>query len=322
MNKPALIRYSGNPILEPTSNWWEKRAVFNPAAFIFRGKIYLLYRAMGNITVSQFGLAQLKDPFTVEKRFDEPILTSHADNEYERLGIEDPRVVKIDNQFAIVNVSTSLNEDSDAKPLSYSRSGTPWRIRLSLVTTSNFKKFNRHGVILDAIDTKNGTLFPEKIDGKYVLLHRIFPDIWISSSKKIDVFSKGSILCRPNKDGWDNDRIGAGAPPLKTSIGWLEFYNGVTIDSKGNFRYMIGILLLDLKDPRKILYRSDEPILEPVEKYEREGNVNNVIFTCGAIEWKDKYYVYYGAGDRVVAVAYINKKELLEYLSAQIAADE
>lgn len=319
-----LKRFTGNPILEPIDkrrHWWERGAVFNPGVVAGKdGKIYLLYRAMARIAVSSFGLAKLSDPFTLERRYKNPVFEGRAGSEYERFGVEDPRIVVINDKFNIVYVAVSLY--TDRKPQKWSQTGTPWRTRVCLAQTEDFKNWKRKGVILSKYDSKDGTLFPEKINEKYVLLHRIFPDIWISFSDRIDRFGKGKILCRPRSGYWDNDRIGAGAQPIKTDIGWLLFYHGVTADqrkTKPERIYHLGILLLDPADPTKILYRSSEPILSPSRDYEQKGGlVSNVVFTCGAIDWKGKYCVYYGAADGKIGVASINKQSLLKYLARHV----
>jgi len=110
---------------------------------------------------------------------------------------------------------------------------------------------------------------------------------------------------------WDSKRIGIAAPPIKTKEGWILFYHGIS--EEDNF-YRVGVLLLDPKDPTKIIARSDEPLLEPEMQYEKEGQVPNVVFPCGAVLIKDKIFVYYGGGDQVVGVATINVNQLLEVL--------
>ena len=115
---------------------------------------------------------------------------------------------------------------------------------------------------------------------------------------------------RPREDSWDCAKIGAGAPPIKTEKGWLMFYHGV--DEKKVYR--LGVALFDLKNPAKLIARQDEPILEPVEDYELNGDVPNVVFVCGAIEKDDSYYVYYGGADKVIAVATVNKEDALDFV--------
>ncbi|MFC1790486.1 glycosidase [Patescibacteria group bacterium] len=317
-----LTRSKKNPLLKPIRRrkhlWWESGSVFNPGVVVKGRRIYLLYRAIGGIHYSHFGLAILKDPTTIIKRFSLPVLEPEPGNDLERFGVEDPRIVFLDNKFQIIYTAASIYSAIREVPGKYGRMIVPWKVRCSLVVTSDFRKYERKGVILPGIDSKDGTLFPAKINDQYVLLHRPFPDIWISFSPQITEFGSGKVLCRPRSDTWDNDRIGAGAPPLKTPLGWLEFYHGIYNSPGKPLQYMMGILLLDLENPTKILYRSQEPVLVPEEPYEKKGYIRNVVFGCGAIEWKEAYYLYYGAADKVIGVASIPKDELLSYLAQAV----
>jgi len=303
-----LKRYPKNPILAPTKNWWEEYLVFNPAATIFEDKILLLYRAQGRDRISRFGLATSDDGFNFT-RADLPIFEGVEDNKYERLGVEDPRITKIGDTFFIVYTAASIypanvKKKKSAPSLS---SKIPWRVRVSLTTTLDFKTFTRLGSLLPDLDTKDGCLFPEKINGKFVLIHRVYPNMYLSASTDLKHWDKPKILATIRKETWDSERIGAGPPPIKTAKGWLLIYHGV--DTKKIYR--LGLMVLDLKNPDKILYRSSKPIFEPEERYEKDGYVKNVVFTCGAIEWDDQYYVYYGAADKVIGLATVSIREVL-----------
>ncbi|MER3475131.1 MAG: glycosidase, partial [Armatimonadota bacterium] len=111
---------------------------------------------------------------------------------------------------------------------------------------------------------------------------------------------------RPRPGTWESLKIGAGAPPIKTEYGWLLFYHGVD----DNRVYRLGVALLDLKDPSKVIKRYDKPVLSPETQWEKEGQVPNVVFTCGAVEIDETYFVYYGGADTVIGVATISKKEI------------
>jgi predicted GH43/DUF377 family glycosyl hydrolase len=306
-----LIRYTGNPILTPTSNWWETAATFNPGATIYQGKVVLLYRAIGGDGLSRFGLAESGDGFNFQ-RFEDPVLEGELTNPYERLGVEDPRIVQIEETYYITFTAASVYEawvyqqQKHAPSLSHH---APWRIRPTLVTTKDFKAFKRQGILLET-DTKNATLFPEKISGQYCLVHRIYPNMYLTFSPALKDWRVGQILISPREGFWDSERVGLGAQPIKTEKGWLLFYHGTNKDRV----YRLGLLLLDLKDPAKVLYRSDRPILEPQETYEKEGLTPNVVFTCGAVEKDGQYLVYYGAADKVIGLATIGKEKLLAYL--------
>lgn len=306
-----LTRYSDNPIITPTNNWWEIQATFNPGATIYNDKVLLLYRAIGGDGFSRFGKAISADGFVFE-RFAEPIFEAELENPLERLGVEDPRIAKIDDTYYIIYTEASVYQAKAYKEKKFAPSlshPAPWRVRPGLVTTKDFKNFERKGILLD-IDTKDAALFPEKINGQFVLLHRIYPNMIITYSDDMKNWHSEKILISPRPEFWDAERVGAGATPIRTKSGWLNIYHG--IDS--NHRYMLGVLLLDLTDPTKVLYRSEDPILEPQEDYEMAGLTPNVVFTCGVIEKGGVLLVYYGAADKVIGVATIETEKLLNSL--------
>jgi len=306
-----LVRNEQNPLLSPTKNWWEVNAVFNAGAAVFQGKIILLYRAIGGDNLSRFGLAESIDGVNFE-RSEDPVFEADLTNQYERLGVDDPRITQIDDTYYITYTAPSVYEAAAYRTGKFAPSlhhPAPWRVRPSLVTTHNFKDFGRKGILLD-IDTKDVTLFPEKINGRFALLHRIYPHTYINFSTDLRSWSDEKVLISVRPDFWDCERVGAGAQPIKTPKGWLLFYHG----TDKNQVYKLGVLLLDLADPTKVLYRSDEPILEPEEHYEKVGLTPNVVFTCGAVEKDDQYFVYYGAADKVIGLATIGKEELLKEL--------
>jgi len=206
---------------------------------------------------------------------------------------DDPRITKIGDTFYMLYTA-------------YSETG----VRVSLASTKNFIAWTRYGVVLPDVDDKDAVLFPEKINNKYVMLHRIHPDIWIAYSDDLIHWDGHRVIMTPRKGYWDSEKIGAGAPPIKTERGWLIFYHGVDGDNV----YRLGVALLDLGDPSIVLKRQEEPVLEPEKYYELEGIVPNVVFTCGAVEVNDTYYVYYGGGDYVIGVATVKKEEVRDFI--------
>ncbi|MCL6520192.1 MAG: glycosidase [Armatimonadetes bacterium] len=298
-----LERYEGNPVLTPTERWWENKAVFNCAAARSNGTVHIIYRAIGEDGVSRFGYAASKNGLDVIERHSMPIYESVGD-ELERLGVEDPRITRIDDTYYITYTGVSVYPCCEVHPSAIHT--VPWRCRVGLLSTTDFKTFKKHGCILPDMDNKDVVLFPEKIKGKYVMLHRIFPNIWIAYSEDLIHWHDHKVLMHVQPDSWDCNRIGAGAPPIKTEYGWLNFYHGV--DHNRNYR--LGILLLDLEDPSKVIGRSAEPVLSPEMDYEKVGLVPNVVFTCGAISMNGRYYVYYGGADKVIGVATMDKKDL------------
>jgi len=305
-------RYEGNPILAPTNNWWETKAVFNCAVVRHNSQIHMLYRAVGDDNTSRFGYAISEDVFHFT-RFPLPVFEGEQGNEFERLGVEDPRITKINETFYITYVAASTYPASEGRPPTFGV-GPPWRCRVSLVSTSDFKTFHRHGVILPEFDDKDAVLFPEMINGRWVMYHRIFPDMWISYSNDLINWTGHKAFMTPRADCWDNDRVGAGAPPIKTQSGWLNFYHAADHDRI----YRIGIFLSDLNDPSTIIVRPEEPILTPQDAFECEGCVNNVVFTCGVIERDDDFLIYYGGADSSIGAAMLEKRRLADFLGMPI----
>jgi beta-1,2-mannobiose phosphorylase / 1,2-beta-oligomannan phosphorylase len=298
-----LERFNKNPVISPTDNWWENKAVFNCAATRSNGTVHLLYRAIGEDGVSRFGHATSKNGLDIVQRDSEPNYQSMGD-ELERLGVEDPRITLIDDTYFITYTGVSLYPCCQTRP-SYQKA-VPWRCRVGLLATKDFQEYQKLGCILPDMDNKDVVLFPEKINGKYVILHRTFPNMWIAYSEDMLHWHDHRLLMRVQPRSWDCDRIGAGAPPIKTEYGWLNFYHGV--DHQRHYR--LGILLLDLDDPSKVIGRSADPILSPEMDYEKVGLVPNVVFTCGVVELGGTYYVYYGGADKVIGVATMESSDL------------
>lgn len=303
-------RYVKNPVLEPTTNWWETKAVFNCAVAEKDGIVHMLYRAVGDDNISRFGYASSRDGFNFE-RLPLPIYEGPPGDEFERLGCEDPRITLIDDTYYIPYVAASIYPAALNRPPTF-KFGPPWRCRISLLSTKDFKNYTRHGVILPDFDDKDAVLFPEKIGGRYVMYHRVLPDIWISYSDDLIHWYDHKSIMTPKAGSWDSERIGAGAAPIKTEDGWLNIYHGV---DKGR-TYRLGIFLSDLEDPSKIIARSAVPVLTPVESFECEGSVCNVVFTCGVVERNGQYLIYYGGADSSIGVAMldINKIKDIEMI--------
>jgi predicted GH43/DUF377 family glycosyl hydrolase len=316
-----LKKYSKNPILSPNmKSWWEARAVLNPGATLDSdGNVLLLYRAMGGDRISRFGLILSSDGYNFKKRNDFPVFESDPSDTYERLGCEDSRITKIGDTYYITYTATSVHPATYPKE-KFATAMLPWRVRVSLLSTKNFSQFTRHGVIIHGVDSKNAALFPEKINDQYAMLHRIHPDIWIAYSKDMINWYDHRIIASPGKD-WDRVKIGAGNPPIRTEFGWLTFYHGVD----KNFAYRLGIMLLDLQDPTKVIYRSKHAILEPDKYYEKQGfeitygkNISNVVFTCGVVEKDNMFFIYYGASDTYICLATCKKEDLFNFLRKEV----
>jgi len=306
-----FVRHPKNPILLPSKyHTWEDRAIFNPGAVFFKGRFHLLYRAIGEYDryISTVGHALSKDGIDFQKESGPVII---PEKEYEQFGIEDLRINPLEGSFYLTH--TVLG--SPAR-----KGGEPHRV--GLIKTNNFKTFERLGVITaKEICSRNGVLFPEKINGHYVLLHRplypvksernkhktVAPEIWISYSHDFLRWENHQFLMEP-LFWWENYKIGCGPPPIRTEKGWLLIYHGV--DKERTYR--AGAVLLDISDPKKIIYRTPEPILEPKEDYEKFGDVPNVVFPTGLVEKDGWLHLYYGAADTTVCLATARLDEVLE----------
>ncbi|HYT46028.1 MAG TPA: glycosidase, partial [Methylomirabilota bacterium] len=232
---------------------------------------------------------------------------------YEKYGIEDPRLVTIDNEIFLTYVVLS---DYVAKGAISSSS--------ALATTNDFHNHTRLGIISSkGSDNKDVVLFPEKINQKYLVLHRPRnwvgskfgvdkPSIWIAEGNSLSNFENHTLLMKPEQD-WEELKIGSGPPPIKTKHGWLLIYHGVDKD----LVYRAGAAILDLDNPVKVLARTKEPILQPEEPYERIGDVNNVVFPTGACVIDERLHVYYGGADKVCCLAVVELNALLEHILSE-----
>lgn len=227
---------------------------------------------------------------------DEPFLYPY--NEYQNFGIEDARCTKIDDTYYID--FTSVSEKG---------------VAVSLVATKDFITIEDKGIIF-APENKDVVLFPEKIHDSYYALHRPVLksvgnyDIWIAGSPDTVHWGNHKHLLGVRENSWDEERIGAGLTPIKTSEGWLVLYHGASHQS----RYCMGAALLDLNDPSKVLLRSKSPIMQPEEEYEKNGFFNEVVFGCGAIEKDGVLYMYYGVADTSVAGCEMSIQDILDHL--------
>lgn len=298
-----LVRNEGNPLLSPIKEHpWESKYVLNTAAFRVKDKVYLLYRAHGDEDVSRIGLA-VTDGHKVLERLPEPVFVPQ--HRTEKKGVEDPRVVIIDKKIYMLYTAY----DGVIAQISAASIG------LDDFLNKRFDKWERKGLAFQDIWDKDAILFPEKINGKYIIYHRIEPSVWVLHLDKLEFPApkiEHSIILGPRSGWmWDSLKIGAGSQPIKTKYGWLLIYHGVD----RNRVYRLGVLLVDLANPERLIYRSPNPVLSPETEYEigKEGEswVPNVVFTCGAVPAKDKevldaedeILVYYGAADTHICLA-------------------
>lgn len=305
------VRVGGAPLLAPTDRWWADRAVFNPgAAEASDGSVHLLYRAQGRDGISRLGYARSRDGLVIDERGTEPVFEPALHDEHERLGVEDPRIVRFGARYYVTYTAASLYRPHDPHPELLPEGDVPWRVRVGLASTEDFRKFTRLGIILPEVDTKDAVLFPEQIAGRYALLHRFPPDIWVATSTDLAHWEEHRVVLRTRPGLWDERKVGAGPPPIRTPKGWLLCYHGID----HHMVYRAGFALLDSQDPGRVLGRSVEPALEPAEPWEVRGNVPRVVFPTGMILRGDELLLYYGAADTVVGVARASLAEILASL--------
>lgn len=289
-----------NPIITKEDVPFKVNSIFNPGVTKFNGKYLLLCRIEMPTGRSSFVLAESNDGYSF-KIGDKPILTPEDHKEfyeYVEWGIEDARITKIENKYYITYTGYSKYQ-----PL------------LILTETSDFVDFKIHGPISEP-SNKDCAIFPGKIDGYYWKVDRPSAenrrDIWISRSPDLIHWGGYKALLEPECGTWEADKIGSSSIPVKTKEGWLMLYHGVR--GFGNsFIYKLGVVLLDLEKPWKVIGKSREPILSPDENYERIGDVNNVVFSNGFIvEDNGNVKIYYSGADMNICIAETTINDLLE----------
>jgi predicted GH43/DUF377 family glycosyl hydrolase len=289
---PMLQRYAFNPIFKPNVNHdWESLNIFNAGAIYHNGLFHLLYRAQGRDYVSHIGYAVSEDGLHWN-RLEQPVFS--PGNEYETRGVEDPRLTCLEGKFYMTYTGYS-----------------PIGVRASFAVSDNLISWQRTGILLPDENNKDTAIFPEKINGKYYLLHRREPDIWLADSTDLIHWQNHRVIMQPVGDSWQQAKIGIAGTPEKTDLGWLLIYHAVDKDMV----YRLGAALLDLENPAIVLKRLSEPILEPRETWELKGDVPNVVFSCGQVIRDGTLYVYYGGADRVMAVATCVVEDLLNALN-------
>lgn len=302
-------RYEGNPILKPADWPYRVNSVFNGGATIYDDKVLLLIRCEDMCGFSHLTVATSEDGFTNWKIDKAPTMTPDIEKHPEDFyGIEDPRIVKMEDDDFKDQYAITYTSFSEAGPL------------VSLATTEDFKTFKRYGVVMPPED-KDASLFPRKFNGRYVLIHRPSPrnyltgaHMWISYSRDLKYWGDSAILI-PSRRGswWDAYKVGLGPQPIETPDGWLIIYHGVKTTASGSI-YRLGLALLDLEDPSKVIRRCNEWVFGPVEEYERIGDVRDVAFPCGVVVKGDQLIMYYGAADITMAIATASLSEVLSYV--------
>ena len=333
-----LTRSEHNPVLAPNPDLpWENLVTCNPGVWYEQGVFYMLYRAAGDDPehVIRIGLATSRDGVHFMRASEAPVFGPSSEGP-DSGAIEDPRIVKFGDEFYITYAFRPcppgqywrFAHDEVLRPAVDEFAPTFLRENLAntgLATTCDFKTFRRLGRITNSrLDDRDVILFPEKIGGKYVMMHRPkqyvgqrygvkYPSIWLEFSDDLLDWEgcESHLLLTGVEHTWE-EKVGGSTPPLRTDEGWLVLYHGVSDCGKGYYR--VGALLLDLENPLKILGKTRECILEPETAYETEGFYKGCVFPTGNVIVNGILYVYYGAGDRYVCLATCPLRDLLDYI--------
>ena len=326
-------------ILTSTNSEFEAQAVLNPGCIQVGNEVHMFYRAVRSGNHSTIGYCRLKGPLKVVERATEPILK--PEYEYERHGVEDPRIVKYKDTYymfymayngkdVVVAYATSKDLKNWKKqgPISHHISYAEAK-KIFMKAKAQERYFNYDLYDRDEKDPpekvyiwgKDAFMFPKKIKGKFALLHRILPDIHVIYFKDFKDLTRAywkkylSTATEHEVLGqryWFESRaMGAGAPPIETKYGWLLIYHGIENSPKGRI-YRACAALLDKNDPCKLIGRLDMPLFSPEKPWEIKGDVNNVVFPTGTAIFGKRLYIYYGAADKKIAVASVNFKELIK----------
>jgi predicted GH43/DUF377 family glycosyl hydrolase len=282
-------------------------SVFNPAATTVDRETLLLVRVEDCRGLSHFTAARSKDGVTDWRIDPAPTLAADPlDHPEEIWGIEDARITRLEEagEWAVAYTA-------------YSKGGP----LVSLACTDDFRTFRRLGPVMPPED-KDAALFPRRFKGRWAMIHRPVAaflqgraDMWLSFSADLKHWGDHRLLMAAREGAWwDADKIGLGPPPLETEEGWLILYHGVKQTAAGSI-YRLGLALLDLDDPARLISRSDSWIFAPEAPYERVGDVNNVVFPCGWIpDELGGVRIYYGAADTSTCLATATPRDLLGFM--------
>ena len=313
----ALVKPPENPIISPREeNGWEAWQTFNPGVILLEGNVYFLYRAIGEDGISRLGYAMSEDGFVIKERLPYSVyehgLKHYSFNVFSYFsggsfgGVEDPRLVRVDEEDEIYMTYTACEEGL--------------RVALTSISVDDFLQRKWRWKTPKLISAPNGVhknwvIFPEKIHGQYAILHSINPGILVDYFDDLEFSNTAYINSYHNgesdKNCWETWIRGVGPVPIKTQYGWLIFYHAMDNDWS---KYKVGAMLLDLNDPTKVLVCTKEPVLEPNEQYENNGFKSGVVYASGAVVKDHKLLVYYGAADSYVGVAYGDFDEFLKGL--------
>lgn len=284
-HRDVIRRWPENPLISLDDLPFRCADIWNAGVTRFAGK-YLVLITVESLEGRHRIYKAVSDNghgFTIDP---EPFMTPSEDPKYrphERMGVRDPRITPIDGEYYITYVAEGDHG-----------------LRVGLARTKDFAQVERMGYP-SQVDVKSGAMFPRKIGGKYALLKRpgAGASIWVSYSDDLRFWGDEKVVMTPRGGYWDSGRIGAAAPPIEVAQGWLLIYYGEKFTSAGPL-VRLGAAVLDRNDPSVVLARSNIPILAPRERYERIGDVPNVVFSCGAFVDDGEVILCYGASDSCI----------------------
>lgn len=327
----ALIPFekvdSVNPILLPGTNTfhcpilqkevkWEEKDVFNPAAVVREGKVYLLFRAEDVIGkyagTSRIGLAISEDGIHFTK-MKEPVLYPDNDSlkvyEWEG-GIEDPRIVESEDSTYILTY-TAYDGSVAQLMLATSKDLIHWKKQGCVLQGKYKNTWSKSGAIVARQD--GSRIVAEKVNGKYWMYFGD-TDLFMATSDDLirwtPILENDSLkkVLHPRKGYFDSRLVESGPYALMRDEGILLLYNGMNLDEGGDATlakgaYCGGQALFDKNDPAKLIGRLEKNFIRPDKDYEINGQVNQVCFLEGMVKFKEKWFLYYGTADSKIAVA-------------------
>ncbi len=305
-----FTRHPANPIINPSDLPYPCDCVCNPAAMMVNGEVLLLLRVMDQEGSSHITVARSQNGISDWRYETTPLLHPGDQNlPFESYGCEDPRLVYLEDRGEYVITYTGYS---------------PLGAGICIATTKDFVSTNRFGLVI-APNNKDAALFPRKINGKYWMLHRpslgSIEHIWLTESNDLVHWGKPWVIIEERGGPWwDGEKVGAGPPPIETPDGWLIIFHGVKSTSHGPI-YRVGLALLDLEDPRKVLKRLPRWVFGPKESYESSGFIPGVIFPTGTVVMGDQLYLYYGAADTRIGLATTTIQTLLDALHSEGTSD-
>ena len=346
--KTPFTRHPNNPIVWPGTYDWRLAVTFNPG--VIRdddGRFYLWERAAGRLRPFHcyIGMLESDDGVAFRHTSHEPVFTPEMAGS-KNGSVQDPRVVKIDGTYLMTYAfrpwawnsnptGVSVPESYEAEFPEFDGDSSKNMTRTGLAVSTDRVTWRHESWLTPAdIDDRDVILFPEKINGRYYLLRRPQqwvgkkygvenPSIWISSSADLSTWDEPSLLARAEQP-WEGGRIGGSTPPVRTDAGWLMLYHGVeylraipwtrtaTGPAANSVCYRVGAMLLNLDDPRKVIGRTRDFIMEPEAYYEKHGvYIPNVIFPTGNVVVDDELWVYYGCCDTAIGLATAKISDIL-----------